>query len=152
MSLTATATTVEPTAITKRRSFPVARSSRTAGRVLLGLLFLVTGLNGFFDFLPRPTEPMPEQAMAFAGALMQSGYLFPLLMATQLIAGVLLLANRFVPLALALLAPVVLNILAFHLFLAPPGTGLAVVVTVLELALAWGYRNAYRGMLASRAS
>jgi len=109
-------------------------------RILLGLLFTVTGLNGFLNFLPRPTAPMPAGAVAFAGAMVQTGYLMPLLMATQLISGLLLLAGRFVPLALALLAPVVVNIVAFHLFLAPAGLPLAGLVLVLEVYLAWAYR------------
>jgi len=120
-------------------------------RVLMGLLFLVTGLNGFLNFLPQPSS-MPEGAAAFSGALMKTGYMFPLIMGTQLLAGVLLLLNRFVPAALALLAPVVVNIVAFHAFLAPAGLGLAVVVLLLELYLAWAYRKAFRSMLAMRST
>ena len=119
-------------------------------RVLLGLLFVVTGLNGFFNFLPRPAAPMPEPARAFAGALLKTGYLMPLVMATQLVAGTMLLAGRLVPLALALLAPVVVNIVAFHLFLAPSGLPLAGLVLVLEVYLAWAHRAAYRPMLTWR--
>jgi uncharacterized membrane protein YphA (DoxX/SURF4 family) len=133
----------------KARSF--ARHVPTAGRVLLGIIFFVTGLNGFLNFLPQPST-MPEGASAFAEALMKTGYLFPLLMGTQLIGGVLLLSNRFVPLALALLAPIVVNIVAFHVFLAPSGIPLAVVVLALEVYLAWAYRTAYRPMLAMRAT
>jgi hypothetical protein len=132
------------------RTRGLARHLPTVARSLLGLLFLVTGLNGFLDFLPQPTTPMPEGALAFAGAMLKTGYLFPLVMGTQLVSGALLLANRFVPLGLALLAPVVVNILAFHLFLAPTGLGVAVVVLALELYLAWSYRRAFRPMLAAR--
>jgi uncharacterized membrane protein YphA (DoxX/SURF4 family) len=128
----------------------MTRYLATAARVLMGLLFLVTGLNGFFNFLPQPRTPLPEGAVAFATAMMKTGYLFRLVMATQLAAGALLLANRFVPLALALIAPVVVNILAFHLFLAPSGLPLARVVLVLEVYLAWTYRAAFRAMLAAR--
>ena len=120
-------------------------------RILLGLLFTVTGLNGFLNFLPQPAAPMPAGAVAFAGAMVKTGYLMPLLMATQLISGLLLLAGRFVPLALALLAPVVINIVAFHLFLAPAGLPLAGVVLVLEVYLAWAYRGAFLPMLSRRA-
>lgn len=134
-----------------RRAGSYARHVPTAGRVLLGLIFCVTGLNGFLNFLPQPST-MPEGANAFAEALMKTGYLFPLLMGTQLIAGVLLLSNRFVPLALALLAPIVVNIVAFHVFLAPSEIPLAVVVLALEVYLAWAYRTAYRPMLAMRAT
>lgn len=126
------------------------RHAPTVARVLMGLLFTVTGLNGFLDFLPQPKDPMPVEALAFAGAMMATGYLFPLVMGTQLIAGLLLLANRFVPLALALLAPVVVNIVAFHLFLAPSGLGVALVVLALELYLAWTCRTAYRPMLSAK--
>lgn len=120
-------------------------------RVLMGLLFLVTGLNGFLRFLPEPST-MPEGAAAFGAALMKTGYMFPLIMGTQLIVGVLLLANRFVPLALVLIAPVVVNIIAFHVFLAPAGIGPGVVVLVLEIYLVWKYRDAYRRMFAMRAT
>jgi transposase InsO family protein len=111
---------------------------------------LVMGLNILLNSLPPPKTPMPEGAMAFAGALMKTGYLLPLLGATQAVVGVLLLANRFVP--LALIAPVVVNIVAFHIFLRAPGLGLAALVLVLEVYLAWAYRQAYRGMLAMRAT
>jgi hypothetical protein len=70
---------------------------------------------------------------------------------TEVVAGALLLSNRFVPLALALLAPVVVNIVAFHAFLAPSGVVPALVILAVEIALAYGYRDAYRSMLAARA-
>ena len=130
----------------------MTRYLAVTARVLLGLVFLVTGLNGFLNFLPQPATPMPAGAVAFAGALVKTGYMMPLLMGTQLVAGALLLSNRFVPLALALLAPVVVNIVAFHLFLARAGLPLAGLVLVLEAFLAWAYRGAYRTMLASRAA
>lgn len=126
----------------------MARYLPLTARILLGLVFTVTGLNGFLHFLPQPTAPMPAGAMAFAGAMVKTGYLMPLLMATQLISGLLLLAGRWVPLGLTLLAPVVVNIVAFHLFLAPAGLPLAGLVLVLEIFLAWAYRGAFRPMLA----
>jgi hypothetical protein len=129
-----------------------ARHLPAAARILMGLLFLVTGLNGFLDFLPRPTAPMPEGAAAFAGAMARTGYLFPLVMGTQALVGALLLLNRWVPLALALIAPVVVNIAAFHVFLAPSGMGPGAFVLVLEVYLAWAYRGAFAPMLAFRAA
>lgn len=121
-------------------------------RVLLGLAFAVTGLNIFLNFLPQPSTPPPEAAMALAGAFMKSGYMFKLVGGTQLVAGLLLLANRFVPLALVFLAPVLVNIIAFHAFLDPSGIAPGAVLTVLELYLGWAYRDAFRPMLAARAS
>src|SRR6266404_1296969 len=91
----------------------------TAARLFLGLVFTVFGLNFFLHFIPAP--PPAPRAGAFAGALFASGYLFPLLKTTEVVAGLLLLSGRFVPLALAVLAPIIVNIVGFHLFLAPSG-------------------------------
>jgi len=122
-----------------------------AARILLGLPLFVVGLNGFLNFLPQPSAPMADGAMAFAEALMKSGYMFPLISGTQLIVGVLLLLNRFVPLALVLLAPFIVNSMAFHIFLEHTGLPIASVFLALELYLAWQYRKSYRGVLAMRA-
>ena len=93
---------------------------------------------------------MPEAVTAFVGALMKSGYMMQLIGTTQLIVGVLLLINRFVPLALALLAPFLVNSVAFHVFLEPSGLPMALVFVAFELYLAWAYRNAFRPMLAAK--
>jgi len=124
------------------RYFPIA------ARVLLGFLFFASGLANFLNLVPQ--GPLPEGAAAFAGALMKTGYMMPLIFATQLIVGTLLLANRFVPLALALLAPFIVNSVAFHAFLERSGLPIALVVLGLEIYLAWTYRKAYRGMLAAK--
>jgi uncharacterized membrane protein YphA (DoxX/SURF4 family) len=122
----------------------------TTARIILGLVFFVFGLNGFLNFIPPPSTPMPEGAQAFLGALMNTHYMMPLISGTQLLVGVLLLTNRFVPLALAIIAPEVVNIVAFHFFLAPSGLVIALVTLVLEIFLAWSYRSTYRSMLAAR--
>ena len=88
--------------------------------------------------------------MAFAGALFKSGYMMPLIGATLLVSGVLLVTNRFVPLALALFAPFILNSILFHACLERTGLPMATVFLALELFLAWSYRSAYRPMLAAR--
>jgi uncharacterized membrane protein YphA (DoxX/SURF4 family) len=120
-----------------------------AARILLGLIFFVFGLNFFFHFLPQPSAP-PAAAAAFAGAMFATGYLFVLVKVVEVASGLLLLVGRFVPLALALLAPVVVNIIMFHAFLAPAGLPVPILVLALELGLAWSYRDAYRPMLAAR--
>ncbi len=137
-----------PTSASAPRAIP--RHLATAARILLGLVFFVCGLDGFLHFLPQPTEPPSEGAMALAMALFKSGYMFPLIKGTEVAAGALLLANRFVPLALVIIAPVIVNIFAFHAFLAPSGLVLASVLVALELALAWSHRAAYRPLLAVR--
>jgi uncharacterized membrane protein YphA (DoxX/SURF4 family) len=122
-----------------------------AARLFLGLVFTVFGLNGFFHFLPMP--PMAASpATTLVGAFLHSGYLMQLVFATELLAGLLFLTGRFVPLALALIAPVIVNIVAFHLFLAPAGLGLAFAVLAAELTLAWSHRAAFAPMLHARAA
>ncbi len=130
----------------------LTRRATTVARFVLGAIFFVFGLNGFFNFIPPPPTPVPEGAMAFAGALIQTGYMFPLIKGTEVLAGALLLSNRFVPLALTLLAPVVVNIVLFHALLAPEGLGMASLVFLVEAGLAWAYRGAYRSMLVRRAA
>ena len=127
---------------------PISRFAPTAVRVFLGVIFFVFGLNGFLQFMPQP--PMPDKAGAFMGALAATGYMFPLIKSVEVVAGALLLSNRFVPLALGLLAPNVVNIVLFHAVLAPGGLPVAVVVLALELYAAWSYRDAYASMLHAR--
>ncbi|WP_437303223.1 DoxX family protein [Sorangium sp. So ce388] len=125
----------------------VKRFAPAAARTLLGLVFFVFGLDGFLHLMPHP--PAPEAAASFAGALAATGYMLPLLKGTEVVAGALLLSNRYVPLALALLAPIVVNIVAFHAFLAP-GNPVAWLVLALEIYLAFAYRAAFRPMLRAR--
>jgi uncharacterized membrane protein YphA (DoxX/SURF4 family) len=115
-------------------------------RSLLGLVFVVFGLNKFLHFIPNPPEP--SAAMDFFGALFRTGYFIPLLATTETVSGVLLLTGRLVPLALILLAPVIVNIFMFHLFLSPSGLQIAVILAILEVALAWMHREAYAPLFA----
>ena len=124
------------------------KSLPSVTRIALGLVFFVFGANGFLHFIPQP--PSPPAAGAFLGALAASGYLFPLLKTTEVVAGALLLAGRYVPLALTLLAPIIVNIVAFHVALAPGGLPIALFVLGAEIALAWFYRDAFRTVLAAR--
>lgn len=118
-------------------------------RLLLGLIFTVFGLNGFFNFLPPPE--VNEAGGAFLGALAATGYMFPVIKLVETVGGILLLAGVFVPLALVLLAPIVVNIVLFHVVLDTAGLPIAILVLVLEVFLAWGYRGSFRGVLAMKA-
>lgn len=120
----------------------------SAARYVLGLLFAIFGLNFFVPFLPHP--PMDAAPAAFAAALFASGYVFPIVKTVEVVAGLLLLSNRFVPLALALLAPVIVGAFGFHLMLAPEGIGPIALALTLELYLAWTYRDAFLPMLKAR--
>ena len=140
-----------PTARLRSRAAALPRLLTTGARLLLGLTFFVCGLNGFLNFLPAPSAPMPAAAVAFGGALFGTGYMIPLIAATELVTGLLLLANRFVPLALIVLAPVVVNIVLFHAFLTPTDVSVACLVLVLELGLAVAHRRSYAALFVARA-
>ena len=112
-------------------------------RLLLALVFVVFGLNGFLRFIPQP--PPSGLAGQFLGALFVSHYLV-VVFVLQLLSGLLLLINRYVPLALSLLGPVIFNILLFHSFMSPAGLPMAFIVTVLWLVTAWGVRSAFAGI------
>src|SRR5207253_6687849 len=119
-------------------------------RILLGLVFLVFGLNGFLNFLN--TGPAPTGlAGQFLGALILSHY-FWVVAALQVAGGALLLVNRFVPLGLVLLGPVIVNILLYHLFLNLMGIGLAIVVAILWLIVFYGHRQYFSGIFVQRTS
>jgi putative oxidoreductase len=119
-------------------------------RLLLGLIFLVFGLNGFLQFLSM--GPMPAGvAGQFIGALFQSHYLW-VIAAVQIIGGVLLLVNRFVPLALALLGPVIFNILMYHLLMNLGGIALALLVTVLWFVVFYAHRQYFAGIFVPKAT
>ena len=131
---------------------PANRVIPAIARYVLGIPLLIFGLNMFFNFIPQPKAPMSEGAMAFSGALMKSGHMMPMIGVTFLIVAVCLVTNRFVPLALALFAPFMVNSILFHIFLEHSGLPMSVVFLALELYLAWSYRSAYRSMLAARVS
>src|SRR5213075_364114 len=117
-------------------------------RLLLGLIFVVLGLNGFLNFLSM--GPMPTGlAGQFIGALFLSHY-FWVVAALQITGGLLLLVNRYVPLALVLLGPVIVNILCYHLFLNHAGAPLAIGVTVLWFVVFYGHRQSFSGIFVSR--
>ena len=117
-------------------------------RLLLGLIFVVFGLNGFFQFINM--GPMPSGlAGQFIAALAGTHY-FHLVAAIQVIGGALLLVNRFVPLALVLLGPVIVNIISYHVFLNPSGVALAIIVVILWLIVFYSHRQYFSGIFVQR--
>src|SRR5258705_1354076 len=123
------------------------RTASVIARYLAGTIFLVMGLNGFLNFIPLP--PPGGVAGQFMGALYVSHYLW-VIFAFQVVGGLLLLANRYVPLATALLAPVIVNILTFHVLMAPSGLPLALFVALLWVAIFIEVRPAFSGLFQSR--
>ena len=122
----------------------------TIARYLLGLMFTVFGLNGFLHFIPQPppTDPMAIQYMT---SLSVTHY-FVVVFLFQLVAGLLLLSGRFVPLALAFLAPILVNILTFHLVMDPKGVGPGVFATILWVLVFVGVRSAFVPLFRARVS
>lgn len=121
----------------------------TIGRILLGLLFVFGGVTGLFGLVAEPE--VGEEAAAFMGAIMDTGYLWPVIKVTEIVCGVLLILGVFVPLALVVLAPVVLNILLFHGFLEPSGVAVGIVAVVLGLYVAHHHRESFSGVLRRKA-
>lgn len=118
-------------------------------RILLGLVFVVFGLNGFLNFIKGP---LPSGvAGQFLGALMQSHFVL-VLSAVELAGGALLLANRYVPLALVLLGPVIVNIFFYHLLMDRSGLIIAIVVIILWGLIALRHRQYFSGIFVQRAS
>src|ERR1700739_3939055 len=126
---------------------PVMRTASAIARYLAGVIFLVFGLNGFLNFIPLP--PPEGVAGQFMGALFTSHYLW-VIFAFQGIAAVLVLVNRCVRLAVAMLAPVLVNILSFHALMAPSGLPLALFVAVLWAVIFFDVRAAFAGLSQSR--
>ena len=119
----------------------------TIARTLLGLMFTVFGLNGFLHFIPMP--PPTGVAGQYLGLLASTHYLVPVF-ALQLVGGVLLLANQYVPIALVLLGPIIVNVLLYHALMAPAGLPPALMALVLWLIVFAGVRAAFAGIFARR--
>ena len=118
-------------------------------RVLLGLGMLFFGLNGIHPFIPQ--GPMPTGlAGQFLGAMMQSHYFVPIAV-LMIVGGALLVINRYVPLALVFLAPILFNIINFHICMNPGGIVPGLVFAVLWLVVACSVRSAFSGLFQRRA-
>jgi uncharacterized membrane protein YphA (DoxX/SURF4 family) len=126
----------------------------TGARLALGAVFLVFGgINGFFQLVPEHPSSLRqacEECRPFLEGIASAGYLFPLVKGTELVAGALLIAGRFTPLALVLLAPLVVNIFLYHATMNPNGLLLAGVLAALELYLAYQYRAAFASLFHAR--
>lgn len=115
----------------------------TIARYLLALIFLVFGLNGFLHFIPTPL--LPGIAGRFLGILVNSHYL-AIISVLEVLAAVLLFANRYVALGLALLGPIVVNIFLYHALMDHSGLPVAVVACLLWLLTAFSVRVAFQGL------
>ena len=122
----------------------------TVPRILLGLLFLVSAVDGFWwlatgSHLIHP--PTSARGVAFETALQEAGFFWPLLKSVNLLGALSLLTNVAPALGLALIAPVMAVIVLFHLVLNPQGLPVAVILVVLGSLLVWAYRDRYAALL-----
>lgn len=120
-------------------------------RTLLGLLFVFASATYFLNVLPPPPE-MPGDAGTFNRGLEAASYFMPLLKSVELVSGLLLLSNRFVALALAMLAPIVVNIVAVHATLMPDGLVMVIIIAIVHVTLVWMHRKSFAPLFAMRAT
>lgn len=132
----------------ERKTF--ARFFPPIARVLMGLAFLFFGIMGLFHRMKAP-DNTPEDIKMVNAALMKAGYM-NVVFGTMTLVGILLLINRFVPLALTLIAPILAGILTFHLTMQPAGIGPGAFLSLLELYLVWAYRDSFRALLRANVS
>ncbi len=139
-----------PHRIAKEPGMTLLQKIVLGARVVLGLNFFVSGIIGLLKLADFPA-PTP-QAAGFIRALIQTGYLFPFVMGIQTVCGALLILGFFVPLVLLVLAPVVVNIVLYQIFLNPSGIGLLLGLgpLALELGLAYCYRAAFLALFQIR--
>ena len=124
-------------------------ASFIAARILLGLMFVVFGLNGFVPFIPNPPS-IPQTAMTFFGIIVQSHFSY-FVFGVQLLGGLLLLVNRFVPLAVVALAAVIANVIIFHITMWPASLfPMPIVATILWFVVAWRVRDHLKPLLSAR--
>ncbi len=124
------------------------RIAATVVRYLLGLIFLVFGLNGFLGFIPTPE--MSGAAGAFMGGLVGTGYFFPMLKVFEILAAVFLLTGMYTSLGIAILGPITLNIFMFHATLAQDGLVMGVFVFFGNIFLAWAHKENFKGIFAKK--
>jgi len=127
----------------------IKRNLLVVARILLGVIFFVLGVNGLVPFIPPPE--MGESASSFMLAITKTGYFMPFLKAVEVTCGLALIINWFVPLALLILAPIVIQIVLFHLFLEPGGIFLGLFAAILLDYLMWNYRSYYRVVISRTA-
>jgi hypothetical protein len=118
-----------------------------AARILLGLMLMFGVTNALFNFVEQP--PLPEGAMKFMGGIFSAPYFFALLKGSEFLVALALLSNRFVALALVVLAPITVNIVLFHLVLAPAGSLMALALLACHLGTAWSHRESFKTVLAA---
>ncbi len=121
------------------------RIAVVVARILLGLIFTVFGLNGFLHFIPQ-VAPKNPLAVQYLTALIDSHYVIPIFL-LQIVCGILLLVNKYVPLALTVLAPILVNILLYHTSMDPANIAPGLLSTICWVIVFWSVRSAFSGIM-----
>jgi putative oxidoreductase len=119
-------------------------------RLILGLVYLVFGLNFFFPFLHMAEPAVSKAASGFEGGLFGAGYFFPFLKSIEVLSGILLLVNRYTALVVLVIFPITLNIFLFHAFLVPSGLPIAAPMFLINLFLGYAYFKYYAGFFVAK--
>ena len=124
------------------------KNIHTGARLILGLVFVIFGLNGFLHFMPNPT-PTAEAGALFV-AFGKTGYFFPMIKSIEVLVGGMFLTNLFAPLAAVIITPVLVGITTIHLFLNPSSIPLMIILHVLHGIIVFGYKKNYQGLLVKK--
>jgi putative oxidoreductase len=119
-------------------------------RILLGIIYIVFGLNYFYPFLHMPMPVMSAAASGFEGGLFGAGYFFPFLKTIEIITGIFLLVNRYTAFFILIIFPITLNIFLFHAVLLPSGLPIATPMILINLFLGYAYRKYYTGIFTAK--
>lgn len=126
-------------------NYPLMKTTVLVSRVLLGVLYLIFGLDYFLHFIPY--QPLHTGAPgALVAGLKGTGYIYPMMKTIQIAGGLSLIFNRYAPFAAVVLFPTSLNVFLFHTILVPSGWYMGTLLLVPNLFLGWGYRKYYAGM------
>ena len=117
-------------------------------RVLMGLLFLFASIVVLFKLVPQPEQT--GNVKIFMDGVNASGYLMPLIKITELLCGIAFVAGRFVPLATVVIAPIIVNIFFFHVFVDTSGLPVAVFLVLANIFLAYAYWDKFKPLLEAK--
>ncbi len=119
-------------------------------RLVLGIIYLVFGLDYFLHFIPyQPAHT--GAAAALKNGLMEAGYIYPMMKTIQMVGGISLIVNRYTPFSAVVLFPISLNVFLFHTILAPSAWLMGVLLLLPNLFLGYAYRKYYSGMFVRKA-
>jgi len=114
--------------------------------ILFGLMFINAGLNKFFNYIPVPAD-MPEKMMKAMTAMMEIGWLMPLVAVAEIVGGVLFMITKFRALGAIIIFPVMVGILLTNVFIAPSGLPMALVLLAINLWIIFENREKYLPMI-----